>query len=55
MRFDLDQGEVHLTTALVPFLAEMESKGEAADAAAAEAVARMAAEVLERTEANPHP
>ena len=43
--------DVHVTTALVPFLAAMEEKGEAADAAAADAVATMAAEVVQRTEA----
>jgi hypothetical protein len=45
------QGEVRVTTALVPFLAEMERVGEQADAQAAEAVETMAAEVVERTEA----
>ena len=40
-----------MTTALVPFLAEMERVGEQADAQAAEAVETMAAEVVERTEA----
>ena len=49
MRFD--EGEVRVTTALVPFLAEMERVGEQADAQAAEAVEKMAAEVVERTEA----
>ena len=42
---------MRVTTALVPFLAEMERVGEQADAQAAEAVEKMAAEVVERTEA----
>ena len=43
--------DVHVSTALVPFLAAMEEKGAEADAAAADAVATMAAEVVQRTEA----